>query len=168
MIYEELFTEDLIKVIEWNEINQDIDNQLQNIESQKEILLLLREKLSFVTIWSFELIHIKESDLNKTFEAIAKVIIKKEFAESKTTKLLNILNQIVMYSAINELTSIDENTKIKNKWLLKERIKLLISIFKEKNNIKNSIIKKEVIKETITEKIKRINDKKKLLQKSNS
>jgi len=79
-----------------------------------------------------------------------------------------VLNKVVMYSAINELNSIDSETKDNNKILLKNNIKELIDLFKAKKVIKKPSIKKEIItkKETITEKIKRINAKKKLLRES--
>jgi hypothetical protein len=48
-IYENLFTEDIIKEI--NKVdNNPLEKQFKNIESKKEILILLREKLSIKII----------------------------------------------------------------------------------------------------------------------
>lgn len=163
-IYDSLFTEELIVKIEETEEENILDKELNNIEAQKEILILLREKLSFVNIWEYKLIHIKNSNLNSKFEAIAKVIVKKDFNILKTDKLFEILNQVIMYSAINEINNIDEKVKTKNKLLLKKTIKSLVDLYKSWIVIKKVTEKTiENKKETIAEKIIRINAKKKLL-----
>ena len=158
---EEIIIEDIEIILTPEEIEaQKIEDKLNEYESRKSILILLREKLSFITIWDYELIHIKASKQNKIFQAIAKVVIRKHFSTEKTNYLMKALNNIVMYSAINNLESIDKYTKKTNKILLKNEIKKLVKKYKEK-----SIIKKvETKKETISEKIKRLNSKRKMIK----
>ncbi len=160
-IYEELFTKDLIKKIDEVSVNMNLENELNKIQSKKEVLILLREKLSFVKVWNYDLIHIKKSKLNTIFVKIAKLIIKKNFINKTEIQLFNNLNKVIIYSAINELENIDKITKDKNKVLLKKSIQNLVKPFKKHNTKKKIVLKK---KETIKEKIIRINAKKKAMQ----
>ena len=161
-IYESLFTDEVIEEINKKD-NSTLENQFKNIESKKEILILLREKLSIKMIWAYELVYIKNSKLNDVFEKIAKLIIKKDF-DKETEKLsFENLNKVIIYYAINELENIDSQTKEKNKSLLKQSIKELIKPFQKKKTIKKIVPKK---KETIKEKIMRINAKKRAMKEA--
>jgi len=76
-IYDSLFTKELIVKIKETEQNNKLKNELSDIKSKKEVLVLLRQKLSIVTIGDFKLIHIKDSKFNSNFEKIARIIINK-------------------------------------------------------------------------------------------
>ena len=171
-IYDSLFTEELIVKIKKTEQTNKLKNELIDIKSKKEVLILLRQKLSIVTIGDFKLVHIKNSKLNSTFEKIAKIIINKWFKNKKLNKLLNLLNKVVIYSAIKNLENIDKTTLDENNLILKNTIKEFVKLYKSNNKL---VIKKREIridkKESINEKIKRINSqnwiiiKKKIIKK---
>lgn len=161
---------DLIKNETSDILNQDIIETLtEKYDSEKSVLILLREKMSSVLIWEYKLIHIKNSTLNKNFEKIWNIILKRNYSKEKTSKLFEILNNIIIYSAINKLENIEIEIKAKNKVLLKKEIEIFIKELKIKRTISNKnsdnkIVenKVEIKKESISDKINRINEVKKL------
>jgi uncharacterized protein (DUF1501 family) len=159
-IYEDLFEIEIE--------NEVIDSDLFNKISQKDILILLREKLSSIYIEWYKLVHIKNSNLNKKFEKIWNLIINKNFSENKTEELFKYLNEVIVYSAIKDLDNLDEKLLEKNINLLKESIQKLVNLYKSKilkiteKNIK--LIKKETVREKII-RINKVNSRRKDLLK---
>lgn len=90
------------------------ENTFKNVENsddKKDVMILIREKLSYINLWDYQLINIKWSKLNDKIKKIWQFIIDQKFSSEYTKKLINNLNDLSIYLSINELDSIDPDTK---------------------------------------------------------
>ena len=121
-------------------------------------MVLIREKLSYVSLWEHELVYVKWSKLNEKFKKIWQFIIDQKFSSEYTKELISNLNDLIIYLSIYKLDTIDPDTKASVLKKINEVIKDFSTNFK---NAKRKIsIKKTnpiiptIPKPTITNTIK--------------
>lgn len=102
-----------------------VDND--NITDKKNVLVLLREKLSYIFLNEHKLVHIKEANYNKSFEKIGIFVLSQWFSDEYEAKLIEKLNDLILNIAMYKLDSLDEATKL----IIKENILETIKVFKE-------------------------------------
>lgn len=117
------------------------------IDDKKEILILLREKLSYMKVWKYEIVYIKNSNLNGKFKKLVSLIIDLWFNENDTDKIVNEINNLILYVALYKSESISIEVKNNSKAEINNSVKKLSKLIKEANkNKKIDIIKnKEII-----------------------
>ena len=84
---------------------------VENSDDKKDVMILIREKLSYVTLWDYQLVYVKWSKLNDKFKKIWQFIIDQKFSSEYTKTLINNLNDLSIYLSIYKLDTIDPDTK---------------------------------------------------------
>ena len=125
------------------EVYDQTFEEIDNITDKKNVLVLLREKLSYVFLNDYKLVHIKEATYNKAFEKIWIFILSQWFSWEYETKLIDSLNDLILNIAMYKLDSLDDATKkiIKNNIL--EIVKVFQEVYTEAKKEKTIILKEE-------------------------
>jgi len=140
------------------DIFENTFKDVENSDDKKDVMVLIREKLSYVSLWEHELVYVKWSKLNEKFKKIWQFIIDQKFSSEYTKELISNLNDLIIYLSIYKLDTIDPDTKASVLKKINEVIKDFSTNFK---NAKRKIsIKKTnpiiptIPKPTITNTIK--------------
>ncbi|MDD2907278.1 MAG: DUF1800 family protein [Candidatus Gracilibacteria bacterium] len=83
----------------------------ENLSDKKSVLNLLLEKISYVEIGNYKLANIEGSPINTKLSKIGQFIIDQNFSKEYTQKLINNLNDLLVYISISKMGNIDSDTK---------------------------------------------------------
>lgn len=140
--------------IENDEINYAIE-ELQNFESEKfniytqlfknwtystadqeAVLMLLRQGISTINIWDYELYYIKWNKKNWAFKKIAQLFLRQNYSKQYKNNIIKSINNLILSYAVMNLENISNKTKKKAKW----ELSLAITSLKFNYKIANSSI----------------------------
>lgn len=120
-----------------------------NTLDKKEVLILLREKLSYSDLNWHKLVYIKWSKYNSRFKKVWNYILSQDISQKNKNLLIDNLNTLIVNIAIYKLKWIDEKTKDITRSEIQKIAKEFNSNFKKakkrKITIKKTYPKKEKI-----------------------
>ncbi len=114
-IYEEVFA--------WTEIKDK--------ELEKDVLVLLREKLSTQNVGKYKIVYIKKSKYNKNFKLLTEKIIQLKFSKKNELKLIKAINNFIVAFAIYRYIDLDEKQKGQVRVILLKKLDTLKKVLKQ-------------------------------------
>jgi hypothetical protein len=124
--------------------------KIQDKELEKDVLILLREKLSTQTVGKYKIIYIKKSPYNSNFKTLVEKIISMNFSEKNEAKVIKSINNFILAFAVYKYVDLDKEQKSKVKLIVIKKLHSLKKVLKQSIRDKKFSKEKIIITETKT------------------